>query len=102
MLFLSRDIVHCESLMGTHQGRKSEVDTKADKFKMVEETANELMAKDHYASIEIKDRIDNLLLQRNLLDEDWDLHWEELQICKLFLLLLLGNSLSLIHPKTLI
>jgi len=77
--------VHCEILMGTHQGRKSEIDAKADKFKMVEETANELMEKDHYASIEIKDRIDNLLHQRNLLDEDWDLHWEELQICKLFL-----------------
>jgi len=75
-----KDIAHCESLMGTHQDRKSEIDAKTDKFKTVEETANELIEKDHYASLEIKDRIDNLMQQRNILDDEWDLHWEELQM----------------------
>lgn len=75
-----KDIVHCETLMGTHQGRKSEIDAKGDKFKMVQETANELIARDHYASIEIKERIENLLQQRNILDDEWDIHWEDLQM----------------------
>ena len=69
--------------MGTHQDRKSEIDAKADKFKTVEQTANELIEKDHYASLEIKDRIDNLTQQRNILDDEWDLHWEEMQMSKL-------------------
>lgn len=68
--------------MDTHQSRKSEVDAKTDKFNLVEETAKELMDRNHYASIEIKERLDNLLEQRQVLDEEWDLHWEDLQICK--------------------
>lgn len=79
-----RDIAHCEDLMDTHQSRKSEIDAKADKFILVESTANELLDRNHYASVEIKERLDNLLAQRQVLDEEWDLHWEELQICNLF------------------
>ena len=69
--------------MDSHQTRKSEIDAKADKFNAVETTANVLIEKNHYARDEIKERIQNLLEQRRVLDEEWDLHWEDLQICKI-------------------
>ena len=80
---LFRDIVHCESLMSTHQGRKSEIDAKSDRFKAVQQTADELIAREHYASIEIKERMENLTKERDVMDDHWDLHWEELQMSKL-------------------
>ena len=74
------NIAHCEELMDAHQGRKSEIDAKAEKFTTVEATAKELLERNHYASIEIKDRIDNLMEERKRLDDEWDLHWEDLQM----------------------
>ena len=66
--------------MSTHQGRKSEIDAKSDRFKAVQETAAELIERGHYASIEIKERMENLTQQRDVMDDEWDLHWEELQM----------------------
>ena len=68
--------------MSTHQGRKSEIDAKADRFRVVEETAHDLIERKHYASIEIKERMENLKNERDIMDDEWDLHWEELQMSK--------------------
>jgi hypothetical protein len=38
------------------------------------------MEKSHYASIEIQDKLEQLKAQKTLLEGDWDLHWEELQL----------------------
>ena len=68
--------------MDIQQGRKSEIDAKAEKFNVVEAIVNELIGRKHYASIEVKEHLEDLFEQRRILDEAWDLHWEELQIGK--------------------
>jgi len=75
-----KDISACENLMGIHQSRKAEIDTKQDKFKAVFKLSEELMAKQHYASLEIQERTDELKQKKEMLDEEWDVHWEELQL----------------------
>lgn len=74
--------------MSTHQGRKSEIDAKSDRFKAVQQTADELIAREHYASVEINERMENLTQQRGVMDDHWDLHWEELQMSECFFFLI--------------
>jgi len=75
-----KDISSCEALMDLHQQRKAEMDTKEDKFVAVFKLGEQLMEKSHYASIEIQDKLEQLKAQKTLLEGDWDLHWEELQL----------------------
>lgn len=79
-----RDISACEHLMSIHQSRKAEMDTKEDKFKHVFNLTEKLIAKNHYATIEIDDKIKELREKKDNLEEEWDLHWEDLQLCRFF------------------
>lgn len=75
-----KDISACEHLMSIHQSRKAEMDTKEDKFKHVFNLTEKLIAKNHYATIEIDDKIKELREKKDNLEEEWDLHWEDLQL----------------------
>ena len=77
-----RDIPQCEQLMDIHQGRKVEMDTKEEKFNNVFTQAEALVRKEHYAREQINERIDNLRHEKNVLEEEWDIHWEDLQLSK--------------------
>ena len=68
--------------MDIHQTRKAEIDAKEEKFNNVFDMADELIATDHYATIEIKEKIGDLREKKNLLNEDWDIHWDDLQLSK--------------------
>ena len=78
-----RDIPQCGHLMDIHQGRKVEMDAKEEKFTIVFNQAEGLVAKHHYASEQINERISNLRTQKGLLEDEWDVHWEDLQLCTL-------------------
>lgn len=71
--------------MDIHQGRKVEMDNKEDKFTNVFHQAEQLVAKHHYASEQINERIENLRHEKNILEEEWDIHWEDLQLSKFLL-----------------
>ena len=69
--------------MDIHQSRKAEIERKQDKFTAVYNMALELIGKDHYASIEIQEKVDELKQKKELLDDEWDLHWEDMQLSML-------------------
>ena len=70
--------------MDIHQSRKVEMDAKEDKFTTVFQQADLLVAKNHYAHEQINERIGNLREQKNILEEEWDIHWEDLQLSTYF------------------
>ncbi|XP_065656363.1 spectrin beta chain, non-erythrocytic 1 isoform X4 [Hydra vulgaris] len=70
-----KDIPDCDHIMSIHQGRKSEMDTKEEKFNNVFKVANELSE-----FFYIKEKVENVREKKATLEEEWDVHWEDLQL----------------------
>jgi spectrin beta len=79
-----RDVSGVELLMNNHQSLKAEIDTREDNFNVCLALGKELLARNHYASNEIKDRILHLTNSRNALLNRWEERWENLQLSKSF------------------
>ncbi|KAG9510173.1 Spectrin beta chain, partial [Fragariocoptes setiger] len=75
-----RDVHGVENLMASHQTMKSEIDGRANAFADVESLGNQLLANNHYASLEIRDKLDALQQQRNAMNERWEERWDHLQL----------------------
>ena len=78
-----RDVSGVELLMNNHQSLKAEIDTREDNFSVCLALGKELLARSHYASSEIKDRLLQLTNSRNALLNRWEERWENLQLSKL-------------------
>lgn len=78
-----RDVSGVELLMNNHQSLKAEIDTREDNFSTCLSLGKELLARNHYASAEIKDRLLQLTNSRNALLHRWEERWENLQLSKL-------------------
>jgi spectrin beta len=78
-----RDVSGVELLMNNHQSLKAEIDTREDNFSACFALGKELLAREHYASIDIKDRLKQLTNSRNALLHRWEERWENLQLSKL-------------------
>lgn len=78
-----RDVSGVELLMNNHQSLKAEIDTREDNFTVCLALGKELLARNHYASAEIKDRLFQLTNSRNALLHRWEERWENLQLSKL-------------------
>lgn len=77
-----RDVSGVELLMNNHQSLKAEIDTREDNFADCLTLAKELLARNHYASADIKDRMLQLTNSRNALLHRWEERWENLQLSK--------------------
>lgn len=77
-----RDVSGVELLMNNHQSLKAEIDTREDNFTVCLALGKELLARNHYASTEIKDRLLQLTNSRNALLNRWEERWENLQLSK--------------------
>lgn len=75
-----RDVSGVELLMNNHQSLKSEIDARDDNFNNCFKLGNELLARNHYASAEISDRLTTLDSQRKSLMDRWKERWEHLQL----------------------
>ncbi|XP_070506050.1 spectrin beta chain isoform X5 [Chironomus tepperi] len=75
-----RDVSGVELLMNNHQSLKAEIDTREDNFSACLALGKELLARNHYASNEIKDRLLQLTNSRNALLNRWEERWENLQL----------------------
>lgn len=75
-----RDVSGVELLMNNHQSLKAEIDTREDNFDACLSLGKELLARNHYASSDIKDRLLQLTTSRNALIHRWDERWENLQL----------------------
>ena len=63
--------------MGIHQVRKSEMDAKEEKFNTAFKVANELLEIELF---NVKEKVENLRERKAMLEEEWDVHWEDLQL----------------------
>jgi spectrin beta len=70
--------------MNNHQSLKAEIDTREDNFSSCISLGKELLAKQHYASADIKDKLLHLTNQRNALLRRWEERWENLQLSKFY------------------
>ncbi|KAG4068736.1 hypothetical protein HA402_002427 [Bradysia odoriphaga] len=75
-----RDVSGVELLMNNHQSLKAEIDTREDNFSTCLTLGKELLARNHYATTEIKDRLLQLTNTRNALLHRWEERWENLQL----------------------
>ncbi|XP_055307281.1 spectrin beta chain isoform X2 [Sitodiplosis mosellana] len=75
-----RDVSGVELLMNNHQSLKAEIDTREDNFSACLSLGKELLARNHYASSDIKDRLLQLTSSRSALLDRWDERWENLQL----------------------
>ncbi|XP_065158343.1 spectrin beta chain isoform X2 [Atheta coriaria] len=75
-----RDVSGVETLMNNHQSLKAEIDAREDNFTACVSLGKELLARNHYATAEIRDKLLALSNQRNSLLLRWEERWENLQL----------------------
>ena len=90
-----RDVSGVELLMNNHQSLKAEIDTREDNFGLCLSLGKELLARNHYASNDIKDRLLQLTNSRNALLNRWEERWENLQLSKFHELQIVDSYLDI-------
>uniref|UniRef100_A0A480VBU8 Spectrin beta chain n=1 Tax=Sus scrofa TaxID=9823 RepID=A0A480VBU8_PIG len=77
-----RDVSSVELLMNNHQGIKAEIDARNDSFTTCIELGKSLLARKHYASEEIKEKLLQLTDKRKEMIDKWEDRWEWLRLSK--------------------
>merc|ERR1712241_1517282 len=75
-----RDVSGVELLMNNHQGHKAEIDAREDNFGDCVSLGKELLSRNHYASNEIKEKLNELINMSNEMHHRWEERWEHLQL----------------------
>ncbi|XP_048516280.1 spectrin beta chain isoform X2 [Athalia rosae] len=75
-----RDVSGVELLMNNHQSLKAEIDTREDNLTACLDLGKDLLARNHYASVQIKEKLLALTNHRNALLHRWEERWENLQL----------------------
>ncbi|KAK0150450.1 Spectrin beta chain, non-erythrocytic 1 [Merluccius polli] len=75
-----RDVSSVELLMNNHQGTKAEIDARNDSFTACIELGKALLARKHYASEEIKEKLLQLTDKRKDMIDKWEDRWEWLRL----------------------
>nr|XP_040041382.1 spectrin beta chain, non-erythrocytic 1-like isoform X1 [Gasterosteus aculeatus aculeatus] len=75
-----RDVSSVELLMNNHQGIKAEIDARNDSFTSCIELGKSLLARKHYASEEIKEKLLQLTDKRKEMIDKWEDRWEWLRL----------------------
>lgn len=68
--------------MNNHQSLKAEIDAREDNFTACVSLGKELLARNHYASADIKEKLLALTNHRNTVLHRWEERWENLQLSK--------------------
>lgn len=66
---LANDVTGAEALLERHQEYRTEIDSRAATFQAFEQFGNQLLASQHYASENIKQRLDDVAKARQDLEE---------------------------------
>ncbi|KAK2182078.1 hypothetical protein NP493_368g02093 [Ridgeia piscesae] len=75
-----RDVSGVELLMNYHQSVKAEIDSRDEKFSITVNLGRDLLARKHYRSQEVRERLIQLGTQRGNMMELWEQRWEHLQL----------------------
>ncbi|CAE1318323.1 SPTA [Acanthosepion pharaonis] len=69
---LAKDVAGAEALLESHHEHKGEIDARADSFKATTEAGTNLVSSEHYAANDIKEKLQELAVERNNLLELWE------------------------------
>jgi len=94
-----RDVSSVELLMNNHQGIKAEIDARNDSFTTCIELGKSLLARKHYASEEIKEKLLQLTEKRKEMIDKWEDRWEWLRLSKDLLKSFLSFWVSIDHVQ---
>ncbi|XP_013410395.1 spectrin beta chain-like [Lingula anatina] len=75
-----RDVSGVELLMNNHQSLKAEVDARDENFTICVNLGKDLLARRHFRSEEVRDKLIQLTTQRGMMMEKWEERWEYLQL----------------------
>jgi spectrin beta len=75
-----RDVSGVELLMNNHQSLKAEIDAREENFAICVNLGKDLVMRKHSRSQEVRDRLQQLALQRGDMIEKWEETWEYLQL----------------------
>ncbi|CAN9510001.1 unnamed protein product [Ophioblennius macclurei] len=75
-----RDVSSVELLMNNHQGIKAEIDARNDSFTCCIELGKSLLARKHFSSEEIKEKLLQLTDKRKEMIDKWEDRWEWLRL----------------------
>merc|ERR1712241_87077 len=75
-----RDVSGVELLMNNHRGHKAEIEARQDNFEDCKGLGKELLSRNHYASNEIKEKLNELINMSNEMLHRWEERWEHLQL----------------------
>ncbi|XP_064649219.1 spectrin alpha chain-like isoform X2 [Lineus longissimus] len=68
---LAKDVTGAEALLERHQEHRTEIDARAGTFQAFEMFGNQLLQNNHYASDEVKDKLESLGQSREALEKAW-------------------------------
>ncbi|ELK09862.1 Spectrin beta chain, brain 1 [Pteropus alecto] len=75
-----RDVSSVELLMKYHQGIKAEIETRSKNFSACLELGKSLLQRQHEASEEIREKLQQVVSRAKEMDEKWTARWEQLRI----------------------
>jgi len=75
-----RDVSGVELLMNNHQSLKAEIDAREENIAICVNLGKDLLARRHYRSPEVRDKLTQLAMQRGGMMEQWEHRWEYLQL----------------------
>ncbi|XP_019643312.1 PREDICTED: spectrin alpha chain, non-erythrocytic 1-like [Branchiostoma belcheri] len=68
---LAKDVTGAEALLERHQDHRTEIDARAGSFQAFENFGQQLLAKNHYASPDIEEKLATLAREREELEKAW-------------------------------
>ncbi|XP_006891866.1 PREDICTED: spectrin beta chain, erythrocytic [Elephantulus edwardii] len=75
-----RDVSSVELLMKYHQGIRAEIETRSKNFSACLELGESLLQRQHQASDEISEKLQQVVMRRKEMNEKWDARWERLRM----------------------
>uniref|UniRef100_A0A2I3FRY9 Spectrin beta chain n=1 Tax=Nomascus leucogenys TaxID=61853 RepID=A0A2I3FRY9_NOMLE len=77
-----RDVSSVELLMKYHQGINAEIETRSKNFSACLELGESLLQRQHQASEEIREKLQQVMSRRKEMNEKWEARWERLRMCE--------------------
>uniref|UniRef100_A0A2K5P6T8 Spectrin beta chain n=1 Tax=Cercocebus atys TaxID=9531 RepID=A0A2K5P6T8_CERAT len=75
-----RDVSSVELLMKYHQGINAEIETRSKNFSACLELGESLLQRQHQASEEIREKLQQVMSRRKEMNEKWEARWERLRM----------------------
>lgn len=78
---LAKDVASAEALLDRHQEHRAEIDARDSEFQSFEDFGKKLLDKEHYASPDIREKLETMATEREELEKAWASRKQRLDEC---------------------